>query len=114
MENFKFDYDEENDSLFAYLTDSKSNGAVEVGDFVFNLDKKGNLVAMEILNVSEVLKDVLSKMIELSNLKEFKARIFNFRNNRASINFSLDDGFKKESASIIIPRITEKSPALNY
>ena len=114
MEDFKFDYDKENDSLFAYLTDSKSNGAVEVGDFVFDLDKKGNLVAMEILNVSEVLKAVLTKMIELSKIKEFKVQIFNFRNNRANVRFSIDDGVKKQSANIIIPRIAEKSPALAY
>jgi hypothetical protein len=87
---------------------------VEIGDFVFDLDKKGNLVAMEIFNVSEVLKTVLSKMIELIKIKEFKVEIFNFRNSRTSIRFSISDGTRNESASIIIPRVTEKSPALQH
>lgn len=114
MENFKFDYDEENDSLFVYLEGAKSNGAVELGDFVFDFDKKGNLVAMEIFNVSEVLKTVLSNMIELAKIKEFRVEIFNFRNNRTSIRFYVDDGTNGEYASVIIPRVTEKSPVLEY
>ena len=114
MEEFKFDYDEENDSLFAYLEGSKSNGAVEMGDFVFDFDKKGNLVAMEIFHVSEVLKAVLSKMIELARIKAFKVELFNIRNNRASIRFSIDDGSKMERASVIIPRVIERSPVLQY
>ena len=114
MQDFKFDYDKENDSLFAYLEDSKSNGAVEMGDFVFDFDKKGNLVAMEIFNASEILKTVLSKMIELAKIKEFKVEIFNFRNNRTSIRFNISDGKEREFANIIIPRMTEKSPAITY
>jgi len=114
MQDFKFDYDEENDSLFVYLEGYKSKGAVEIGDFVFDFDGKGNLVAMEIFNASEILKIVLSRMIELAKIKEFKIEIFNFRNNRTSIRFSIDDGIKREFANIIIPRINEKSPALQY
>ncbi len=113
MQDFKFDYDEENDSLFVYLTEYRSNGAVEMGNFVLDFDEKGNLLAMEIFNASEVLKAVLTKMVELSQVKEFKAEILNFRN-MASIKFSIRDGSKQESANILIPRITEKSPALMY
>ena len=77
MKNFKFDYDEENDSLFAYLENSKSEGAVEIGDFVFDFDKSGNLVAIEIFNASEIFSTVLSKIIELSKIKDFNIEIFN-------------------------------------
>jgi len=114
MQNFKFDYDKENDGLFVYLEGSKSNGAVEVGDFVFDFDKSGNLVAIEIFNASEIFREVLSKMIELSEIKEFRVEIFNFRNNRTTLRFSIDDGTKRESASIIIPRMDQKSPAIGY
>ena len=113
MKDFKFDYDSENDSLFVYLENSKSNGAIEMGNFVLDFDEKGNLVAMEILEVSNVFKTVLSKMIELNQVKEFKAEMFNFRN-MASIKFSIGDGSKIESANIMIPRVIEKSPAINY
>ena len=114
MQNFKFDYDEGNDSLFVYLEGSKSGGAIEVGDFVFDFDKKGNLTSIEIFNASELFKEVLSKMIELAKLKEFRVELFNFRNNRASVKFMVDDGTRKESASIILPRSIEKSPALSH
>src|SRR3989339_486441 len=87
---------------------------VKMQDFKFDFDGKGNLVAMEIFNASEILKIVLSRMIELAKIKEFKIEIFNFRNNRTSIRFSIDDGIKREFANIIIPRINEKSPALQY
>ena len=113
MEEFNVDYDVENDNLFVYLENAKSHGAVEIGDFVLDFDKKGNFVSMEILEASKILKTVLSKMIELSKIKEFEAEMFNFRN-MASIKFSIDDGSQKETANIMIPRITGKSPALNY
>src|SRR3989339_828052 len=100
--------------VYVKMQDFKSKGAVEIGDFVFDFDGKGNLVAMEIFNASEILKIVLSRMIELAKIKEFKIEIFNFRNNRTSIRFSIDDGIKREFANIIIPRINEKSPALQY
>jgi uncharacterized protein YuzE len=113
MQKFIVDYDEGNDSFFTYLKNSKSNGAVEIGDFVFDFDKKGNLVAMEIFNASEVLKTVLSGIINLKEVREFNAEIFNFRNNKASIKFRISDNSKSEFANIIIPRVTEKSPALS-
>ena len=114
MEQFKFDYDKDNDSLFVYSGKNKSEGAVEVGDFVFDFDKSGNLVAIEIFNASEIFKEILTKMIELSKLKDFRVEIFNFRNNRTSLRFSIDDGNVRESASIILPRMNEKSPAIEY
>ena len=114
MEDFKFDYDKKNDSLFAYLEGSKSNRAIEIGDFVFDLDKSGNLVAMEIMNASEILKSVLSKVIELSKIKDFRVEIFNFRNSRTNVRFSIGDGNERETANILIPRVTEQSPAISY
>jgi len=36
MEDFKFDYDSENDDLFIYLPKVKSAGAVEMGNFIFD------------------------------------------------------------------------------
>lgn len=114
MKEFKIDYDEENDSLFAYSEDSKSNGAVEIGNFIFDFDAKGNLKAIEILEASEILKSLLSKAIELSKIKEFKAEVINFRN-MASVKFSIKDELNNtEKSSFVIPRRIEKSPVLQY
>ena len=113
MEKFNFDYDSESDDLFVYLEGKKSEGAIELGNFILDFDNDGNLVAMQILNVSEVLSKLLSKMIELSALKEIKMEIINFRNMEA-IKFSISDNKTEERANILIPHIKEKSPVLRY
>lgn len=113
MEKFKFDYDSENDDLFIYLEGKKSSGAVELGNFVLDFDNNGDLVAMQIINVSEVLSKILSKMIKASNLKEIKINIVNFRNMDA-IKFYVSDGNYGETTNILIPHIKEKSPVLEY
>lgn len=114
MKEFKTDYDEENDSLFVYLEDSKSNGAVEIGNFIFDFDIKGNLKAMEILEASKILQNLLFKTIELSKIKEFRAEMVNFRN-MASIKFSISDELNNtERSSFVIPRRIEKSPVLEF
>jgi uncharacterized protein YuzE len=114
MEKFNFSYDSENDDLFVYLKERKSVGAVELGNFILDFDKKGDLVAMQILNVTEVFSKILSKMIEVTKIKEIKLNIINFRNMDA-IRFSVsDDNNYEEKTNILIPHIREKSPVLSY
>ena len=113
MEEFIISYDEKNDDLFMYLEGSKSAGAIEVGNFVFDFDKKENLVGIEILNASEVLSKLLTKIISLAQLKKIKAKIINFRNMEA-VNLEVDFGSGTERVPIIIPRIKQGSPALKY
>ena len=111
MEKFNFSYDAENDDLFAYLKGKKSSGAIELGNFILDFDDAGNLVAMQILNVSDVFAKLLSKIIEASKINEIKVEITNFRNMDA-IKFSVSDGTTEEKATILIPHIKEKSPVL--
>ncbi|MBN1639440.1 MAG: DUF2283 domain-containing protein [Ignavibacteriales bacterium] len=113
MEKFNFNYDKNSDDLFVYLEGKKSKGAVELGNFILDFDEDSNLVAMEILNVSEVLTKILSKMIKLSNIKEVRMNIINFRNMDA-IKFKISDNKIEETANILIPHIREKSPVLKY
>lgn len=113
MIDFKVDYDSENDDLFVYLEGAKSEGAVEAGNFVFDFDKNNKLVAIEVLEASQTLKALLSKIIELNKIKEFKAEATTFRN-MASIKFTVSDEFNSETANILVPKIVESSPALNY
>lgn len=113
MEKFNFSYDEENDDLFVYLEGKKSAGAIELGNFILDFDDNGYLVAMQIMNVSEVFSKILSKIIEISKIKEIKVNIINFRNMDA-IQFSISDGQREERANILIPHIKEKSPVLQY
>jgi len=113
MIDFKVDYDSESDDLFVYLDGAKSDGAVEAGNFIFDFDKDGNLVAIQILDATRTLKTLLSKIIELNKIKEFKAEATTFRN-MASIKFTVSDESNSETANILVPRIVESSPVLNY
>ena len=113
MNDFKFSYDEKNDDLFIYLEGKKSAGAIEIGDFVIDFDKDENLVAIEVINASEVLSKLISKVISLTKIKSIQANIIQFRNmNAIDIQVELHGG--KERFPIIIPTIKQGSPALNY
>lgn len=111
MKPFKIDYDLENDSLFVFLENSKSNGAIEIGNLVLDFNEDNDLVAMEILEASKIFKTILSKMVELSKIREFKADVINMRN-MAGIRFSISDDNITERSSFLIPRVFEKSPAI--
>ncbi len=113
MEKFNFDYDAGNDDLFVYLEGKKSSGAVELGNFVLDFDKEGDLVAMQIMNASEVFAKILSKIIEIDKLKQIQVEIINFRNMDA-IKFKIITEKQQETANILIPHIKEKSPVLKY
>ncbi len=112
LKTFKYDYDAENDDLFVYLEGARSKGGVELGNFVFDFDKDENLVAFQIFEASKVLKQLLTKVIEIGKIKEFKADVINFRN-MATIKIIV--ATEKESTNIIIPQIRrEESPVLSY
>ena len=113
MKEFRLNYDEKNDDLFVYLPNVKSEGAVEVGNFIVDFDKKENLVAIQILEASKVLKRLMSKIMEISKIKQFKADIVNFRN-MAMIKIEIISDMGTEPAMIAIPRIRHESPSLRY
>jgi len=113
MEKFNFDYDSENDDLFVYLERKKSSGAIELGNFVLDFDKTGNLVAMHILNVSEVFTKILSKMIKSEKINQMELEIINFKNIHA-IKFRVTEDSWSETANILIPHIKEKGPVLMW
>ncbi len=113
MKEFKFSYYEENDDLFIYLDGKRSAGAIEIGDFVFDFDEDKNLVAIQILNASEVLSKLVSKIVSLSNIREINAKVINFRNMDA-IDIEVDFGEGIERVPIIVPRVRDESPVLGF
>jgi uncharacterized protein YuzE len=110
MKEFNFNYDLENDDLFVYLEEKKSAGAIELGNFILDFDEYGNLVAMQILNVSDVFRKILSK-INPNNINQMQVEIINFRNMDA-IKFKVSSDRESETANILIPHIRERSPVL--
>ena len=112
MKDFNFSYDEENDDLFIYLEGKKSAGAVEVGDFVIDFDDDENLVAVEIINASEVLSKLVSKVVSLSNIKSIQLNIIKFRNMNA-VDMQVQFGDRIERVQLILPVIRKRSPVLD-
>ena len=80
MKQFKFDYDVNNNDLFIYLEGKKSKGSIELGNFILDFDEKGDLVAIQILNISEILKKFFNKIKNASQIKNIKTEKVNFRN----------------------------------
>lgn len=78
---------------------------------MFDFDGNKNLVSVEIFDATKVLSKLLAKIINLTNLKEMKADIINFRN-MATIRIKITTDSASETVNITIPRITEESPAL--
>lgn len=113
MKEFNSSYDEENDDLFVYLKGTKSKGAVELGNFVFDFDEDENLIAIQIFDASQVLSKLISKVIELTNITKIEAEATKFRNmNVIKIKITTDK--IKAEAPIIIPSLKVRSPSLDY
>ncbi|MFH1801799.1 MAG: DUF2283 domain-containing protein [archaeon] len=113
MKKFNFNYDLESDDLFVYLEGKKSSGAVELGNFVLDFDSKGDLVAIQILNISDILNRFFSKIKEASKINEVRTEIINFRNIEG-IKFKIIADGQEETANFLIPHIKEKSPVLTH
>lgn len=111
MKQFKYDYDANNDDLFVYLEESQSSGSVEIGDLIIDLDKNGNLVAMEILEASKFFKKIISEFIEIEKIKLFEVEIVDFRNMEA-LKLRIITDNQTFSNTLLIPRITTSSPSL--
>ncbi len=113
MQEVKFSYDSENDDLFVY-SGKKSKGSVELGDFVFDFDKDGKLVAFQILNATETLSRLAEKTIKsLNKIKKVKVDIVN-RRNVYMVKISVLYGDGQIGTNVIAPRVSEKSPVLRY
>lgn len=55
---FKWDYSEKSDILHVHKQKKKVEGSAELGDFTFDFDKNGNVVGVEIINVSQFLQQM--------------------------------------------------------
>jgi len=116
MQKFNFSYDKENDDLFLFSSKSKSKGSVELGDFVFDYNTKKQLVGIQIMNASNMFKDIVNESQSvikklLTNLEKCKVDI-KPKNNILMIKIFLFSKLKEITPVIPVPSITESSPAL--
>ena len=119
MSKFKFSYDKENDDLFLFNPNCKSKGSVELGDIILDYDNKKELVGLQIMNASQLIKEMLfeetvdSVAGVLNNLKECKVETRS-KNNVLIVKIYLFSTKRKISPVISLPTIREQSPALAY
>jgi len=69
MQEFKFQYDSESDSLVVYREDRRNHSSIRFGEIIVDLDKNMNISAIEILNpdlLYNISKEKLSKISEAS------------------------------------------------
>lgn len=118
MRKFKFSYDKYTDDLFLHRANTKSKGSVELGDLIFDYNSKKELVGMQIINASKMIKDLVGgdkatiKEV-LDNLNECKLDIKK-KNNLLIIKIRLSSKLKEIQPTLSVPSIIESSPALAY
>jgi len=113
MSRFMFSYGGESDDIFVYQSGKKSAGAVEMGDFVFDFDETGALIAVQILNASDVLSRLLHRTITAASIRGIHIEQVYFDGMYAmTLEVLFNAGI--ERIPLIIPRIHRGSPALLY
>jgi uncharacterized protein YuzE len=70
--DWTFDYDYENDSLYIYLSNKKARESFELDNFVIDVSEKGDVVGVEILNASEMIRKIWDYNIPKDALKNIK------------------------------------------
>ena len=116
MQEFKFDYDEENNDLFIFSGKKKSAGSVEIGDIIFDFDSEKGLSAIEILNATDYFSALSPahkvSRSALTGLLSCKVES-KVMNNLLIVKILLvmKEG-QQIPAIVTIPRITNPSPAV--
>lgn len=112
LNEFKLDYSFEDDLLYLYNENKKSNGSIEFGDLIVDLEKKGEVVGLEIFDASKYLSELTNKKITKQNLKRIEKAYFSFTSKKGTILIKIILPIKKEKipATIAIQNIHYKSP----
>lgn len=114
QESFKVDYDSGEDILFAYNSSVKSSGSVELGELVIDLDRAGEIVALEVFNASSYLSELTNKRISKELLKKMEKALVSFtaRGGTTIIKIFLQVEKETVPATIAIQNMHYKSPIM--
>ncbi len=113
MQNkFKLDYDFEEDLLYLYNENKKSKGSIELGELIVDLEKKGEVVGLEIFEASKYLSELTNKKISKESLKKIEKASISFISKKGTILIKILLPIKKTEipATIAIQNIKYKSP----
>jgi uncharacterized protein YuzE len=97
-----FDYDTENDSLFIYKK-SKIKGSMDIGDIIVDISIDGKVIGIEMLNASEMLKNLGLKNPKeiLNTIKSVSIRAL-YKQDSIMVYYSIISKVKV-SSSIAVP-----------
>ena len=119
MEEFKFDYDRENDDLFLYSGKNKSKASIEIGNIILDFDKNRKLSGIEIMNATRFLNSLITEE-RISITKDLLSNLVACRvdsrsqDNLLLIRIVLLMKHKKIPLNLSIPQITKPSPAVSH
>ncbi|MFH1588817.1 MAG: DUF2283 domain-containing protein [Candidatus Diapherotrites archaeon] len=110
---FKSDYDFQEDLLYLYDEKKKSSGSIELGDLVIDLNK-GEIVGLEIFNASKYLSSLTNKKITKTDLRKIRKPLVSFTPQKGIILIKLILSIEKQKipASIAVQDFSYQSPAV--
>ncbi|MBU0461803.1 MAG: DUF2283 domain-containing protein [Nanoarchaeota archaeon] len=118
MPKFNFSYDKEQDDLFLSSPKSKSKGSVEIGDIILDFNGKKELIGIQVMHASKLMKDITAENISTSTIKNILSSIDKClvevkpHSNLLVIKLHIFSDVKDISSVINVPAITESSPVL--
>jgi len=116
MSKFKFSYDEASDDLLLYDPLEKSKGSVEMGDLIFDLNRKG-FVGLQILNASSFIAELVGE--KAASVKKILRElstctvVVKERSNMLIVRMKLSSKTGDVFPVLSLPNIHESSPALS-
>ena len=113
MKNNILDYDKENDILFIHNKDIKTKGSVEVmgGEIILDFSKDKQIVGLEIMSASELLKnfDITKNMLSEALAADIK--VVQHRNVLfLTIILRMPKNIEKEAILTVPSLISQRSP----
>lgn len=118
MQKFEFSYDKENDDLFLFKPNSKSKGSVEIGEFILDFNARKEVVGMQFLNATDLMKDIFDE--SSSSLKQLLCSLegckidIKTKGDMLVIRILLIGKTREITAPLCLPAIREPSPALAF
>lgn len=109
IKNLEFDYDKLNDLLYIYKKNSHAYSNVIIGEFHLELDKNKNVVGVEILKASELLKEYKMSRKFLDNIDSVEMRVV-VRNNSLLVFITIHALKQERSAAITMNNL--ESPVM--
>jgi uncharacterized protein YuzE len=99
ISKLEFNYDEINDLLYVYKKDSSVYSNVMIGDFHLEFDKDIELIGIEVLNASDILKEYDIPQKILKNISKIELKVV-ARGNSLLIFMIIHSMGKSRSATI--------------